>query len=182
MSKNNRLLLILAGLALGMLFLAYAFVPLYKMFCDALGIPVPSILVGEAGAPKPAIYDESKKSDRVITVRFMANTAVGVPVSFSAKDRRLQARVGEPVLTAYYAKNYSPRPLDGLAVHTMVPAGGSRSVNMDDYIELQQCFCFEEQHYPAGEDLILPLSFTISPDLPEQIHTITFGYTLFESQ
>jgi len=182
--KNLRLLIILVVAAFGMLGVAYGFVPLYRLFCATFGIPVPSVLVGEAGAPKEAIQaaiDTGTASDRVVTVRFMANTAVGVPVEFGPQDRRLRVRLGEPALTAYDANNYSPRDLTGLAVHTIIAVGGPDGVNIDRHIELQQCFCFEEQFYPAETDITLPLSFTISPELPDGIHTITFAYTLFES-
>jgi cytochrome c oxidase assembly protein Cox11 len=57
--------------------------------------------------------------------------------------------------------------------------GSNLETIVDEYVDLQQCFCFEEQIYPPNEEINLPLSFTITPDLPEGIHTITFGYTLY---
>ena len=177
MSKNTKLFVILLALAFGMLGLSYAFVPLYKVFCQAFGIPVPQILVGQAGEPKTFTSDPSA---RTITVRFMANNAIGVPVTLTPLDRKLKVKLGEPVLTAYRADNKANTPMDGVAVHTIVPLG-SRAENVEEFVDLQQCFCFEEQHYPANDSVNLPLSFTITPDLPDTVHTVTFAYTLFEA-
>ncbi len=160
-----------------MLSVAYAFVPLYRVFCQAFGIPVPTVRVGEAGEFKdfgPAT------SDRMVNVRFTANNAQGMPVVLRPTDRRLNVQLGAPVFTAYTAKNPLNNPVDGVAVHTIIGTGTSGGLDVQAHIELQQCFCFEKQRYPIGKSVNLPLAFTVSPDLPAGIHTITFGYTLFE--
>ena len=177
MKANTRLLLSLILLAIFMLGLSYAFVPLYKMFCEALGIPVPSIMVGEAAEPK-IIGDVS---NRIITVRFQANNAQGMPVVLAPEIRRVKIRLGEPYLTSYSANNKVDRTIDGVAVHTILALGGPARTDINDYIQLEQCFCFEEQTYPANQKINLPLQFTVTNDLPEGIHTITFAYTLFET-
>lgn len=175
--SNFRLFILLFAIACGMLGLAFGFVPLYRMFCDALGIPVPSIMVGQAGEAKNITH----VSDRTITVRFMANQAVGVPVKLHPITRKVKVRLGEDVLTAYRAQNMAPQPMDGVAVHTIFAMGGLPGTDINDYVELQQCFCFEQQYYPGNEEVTLPLSFAITPDLPAGIHTVTFAYTLFEA-
>ena len=180
-TRNLRLMITLIAVALGMLGVAYAFVPLYRLFCQTFGIPVPSVLVGEAGQPKNFASPPPGAAVRTITVRFMANQATGVPVLLAPQERRLEVPLGVPALTAYTAQNTAPTPMDGVAVHTLFAMGGPGGVNIEKYIDLQQCFCFEEQHYPGAATVNLPLSFTISPDLPEGIHTITFAYTLFDA-
>lgn len=172
-----RLLLVLCGVAVAMVGVAYSFVPLYRIFCSVMGIPVPSVLVGEAGTAKS--YDPSAVTDRTVLVRFIGNAASGVPVSLAPVVRTLRVRLGEPALTAYAAENTSSLAMDGVAVHTIFAMGGQGGFDINNYIELQQCFCFEEQHYPAHERVNLPLSFIVTPDLPEGVHTITFAYTLF---
>ena len=179
MSKNTRLLLILIAIAVGMLGVGYSFVPLYRAFCQVFGIPVPEVMVGRAGEAKD-IYIPEGTPDRFVTVRFMANEAQGMPVELKALDRKLKVKIGEPVLTAYEAYNAADRAIDGVAIHMLAGLGRS-SVLIDNYVDLQQCFCFEQQRYPAGQEINLPLSFTVTPDLPKGIHTITFSYTLFES-
>ncbi|MFZ2620794.1 MAG: cytochrome c oxidase assembly protein [Alphaproteobacteria bacterium] len=178
MHKNTQLLVLLFAIALAMLGVAYAFVPLYRIFCQHFGIPVPKVLVGQQG---PAALFEGT-SDRTITIRFVANNAQGMPVTLAPEISRLTVRLGEPTLTAFTATNTAPRAVDGVAVHTLLAMGGLETVSIDEYVDLQQCFCFEQQRYPAKQDVHLPLSFTISPQLPVGIHTITFGYTLFEEK
>ena len=178
MSKNNKTALLLTTIALTMLGVAYGFVPLYRWFCDALGIPVPSVMVGDAGAPKYI----GEVSDREVTIRFQANNAGGVPVTLAPSLRRATVNVGEPFLTAYTANNLADRAIDGIAVHTMLALGGPPRTDIQDYVVLEQCFCFEEQTYPANATVNLPLQFTLTNDLPEGIHTITFAYTLYETK
>lgn len=177
LTPNNRLALILIGIMLISCAVTAAAVPLYRLFCQQLGIPVPSILVGQHASIAPA----TPISDRTVTIRFVANSASGVPIRFNPVSYSIKAHLGEPVLTAYDANNTSPAPLDGVAVHMLYYMGGPHGVQINQYVELQQCFCFELQHYPGSSTVKLPLSFTISPDLPEGIHTITFSYTLFEA-
>lgn len=168
---------ILAILGVGMLALAFGFVPLYRTFCQIIGIPVPQL--GTEMTPQkssPLIGED----DRHITVRFIGNSAAGVPVEFGPRVKAIVAKVGEPVLTAYDATNLSPNNLKGQAVHTIVAMGDAVARDAVQYVELVQCFCFEEQLYPGNTDVTLPLSFTIRQDLPKGVHTLTFAYTLFE--
>jgi cytochrome c oxidase assembly protein subunit 11 len=157
-------------------------VPLYNLMCKQLGIARPTVPIGQTGlgqvsgrALTPA------EAARRITVRFTANTAQGVPIEFYPLSYTIQAKLGEPVLTAYAAKNLQSKGLDGVAVHMLYAMGGPDGINVADYVALEQCFCFAQQYYPGKEAINLPLSFTLSPDLPAGIHTITFSYTLFEA-
>lgn len=167
--------LILAGLGLAMLGLAYAFVPLYETFCKFVGIPLPT--VGTSMAPDASL-PASGEIGREITVRFLGNVAAGVPIEFAPRTRAIKTRIGQPTVTAYDAKNLSSEAIDGIAVHTIVAQGGFVRDVADD-VSLMQCFCFEEQTYPARKDITLPLSFTVKPTLPDNVHTVTFGYTLY---
>lgn len=181
MTKNTRLLLTLIAIGFAMLGLSYAFVPLYRTFCQLLGIPVPTIAVGQEGAPKNTAPPPGEDA-RTITVRFMGNQANQIPVNLSPVHKKIRMKIGEPVLTAYTATNTSHTAMDGVAVHTIIGLGSASADDMSPHIELQQCFCFEEQHYPAKQEVTLPLSFTIAPTLPQGVHTLTFGYTLFQQE
>ena len=162
-----------------MLGLSYAFVPFYKLFCQTFGIPLPSVAVNpQLAAPKPI----SHISDRTITIRFTGNSDATMPISLKPAVYSLKVRLGQPVLTAYYAANTTRQARDGVAVHMLYAMGGTEGVNVNTYVDLQQCFCFEEQHYPANQNVTLPLTFTVTPDLPPHIHTISFNYTLFPAE
>ena len=87
--------------------------------------------------------------------------------------------MGKPVMTAYDAKNESDESIRGQAIHTVVAMGKDTSDDGAGYVDLIQCFCFQEHTYPAHEEVTLPLSFTVRPDTPKGVHTLTFGYTLY---
>ena len=185
MNKNNhqkpdlkRHGLILAAVGIAMLGLAYAFVPLYETFCKFVGIPLPT--VGTSMTPSEARSIPNQQG-REITVRFMGNVAAGVPIEFAPRTTSIKTSIGKPTLTAYDAKNLSTAPIDGIAVHTIVAQGGYRR-DVAGHVTLMQCFCFEEQTYPAQTDITLPLSFTVEDTLPENVHTVTFGYTLYDME
>lgn len=178
-SHLKTLALCVVGLVWGIA-LTIAAVPLYRIFCQHFGIPVPGIVSGPGYESAPRPDAATVKADRTITIRYTANTAAGVPVTFNPLVYSQKVKLGEPVLTAYEARNTSGRAMDGVAVHMLFARGGAGGIDVASYVNLQQCFCFEQEHYPPHKDLRLPLSFTISPDLPEGVHTITFSYTLFE--
>ncbi len=178
-SNTRTLLLCLLGLVWG-IGLTIAAVPLYRVFCQHFGIPVPQIISGPSKVE--AVKDTSEANlNRTVTIRFTANTQGGLPATFHPRTYTMRVKVGQPVLTAYEARNTSNKAFDGVAVHMLYAMGGEAG-DVTPYIDLRQCFCFEEEHYPAQTDLTLPLAFTVSPNLPKGIHTITFAYTLFESQ
>lgn len=178
--RTKTLLLIAAAFSASVALTVFA-VPLYSLMCDALNINRPTLSVGASGEVAQGGPLSATQAARRITVRFTANTAEGVPVKFNPLAYSLQVPLGQPVLTAYAAHNLSPKPMDGVAVHMLNAMGGPDGIDINDYVSLQQCFCFESQHYPATQEINLPLSFTLSPNLPEGIHTITFSYTLFEA-
>lgn len=170
--------IILAILGVGMLAMAFAFVPLYRSFCQLIGIPVPEL--GTELSPQKSATTVDKS--RVVTVRFIGNSANGVPIEFGPRVTSIIAHVGEDVLTAYDAKNDTDQAIDGQAVHTIMALGKYGDIAANQYVDLVQCFCFQEQRYPANTEVTLPLSFTIRNDLPEGVHTMTFAYTLFETE
>lgn len=186
MSKNIRLLIFLCILAAAMLGLSYAFVPLYRIFCNVMGIPLPAIAVGKAAEMKQSMVDPLTgaplTSTRTVVVKFMANNSADMPVSLRPEIHKIRLQLGEYALTSYKANNPTAQSIAGVAVHTIIAEGGADVPDMKKFIDLQQCFCFEEQTYPARKQVNLPLSFAITPDLPADIHTITFAYTLFPAE
>ncbi|MFN7163127.1 MAG: cytochrome c oxidase assembly protein [Pseudomonadota bacterium] len=178
--QTRTLIWIGAAFAMSVALTVFA-VPLYNLMCEKLGITRPTIPLGQTGTTIAQRSLTPQEQARRITVRFTANTAQGVPIEFHPLSYTIQVPLGQPVLTAYQAKNLSPQALNGVAVHMLYAMGGESGVQVADYVALEQCFCFAQQHYPANAEVNLPLSFTLSPDLPQGIHTITFAYTLFEA-
>ena len=70
---------IMAGVAAGMLGLAFAAVPLYRLFCQATSY---------TGEPRRAAKAPDQVLDRVIRVRFDANVDSSLPWSFTSLGRR----------------------------------------------------------------------------------------------
>src|SRR5688500_13127768 len=104
--RNASLALSLGGIALGMVMLAYASVPLYRLFCQVTGF---------GGTTQVSAGPAGQVLDREVTVRFDANTAPGLPWSFQPEQRAVRVRVGEQRLAFYRATNHGSEPLVGTA-------------------------------------------------------------------
>jgi cytochrome c oxidase assembly protein subunit 11 len=47
------------------------------------------------------------------------------------------------------------------------------------YFNKTECFCFENQPLEAHASAELPMSFIVDPQLPDDVHTLTLSYTLY---
>lgn len=158
---------ICGGIVVGMVGLAYAAVPLYRMFCQ---------MTGFAGTTQKATAPSTTVLDRKVTVRFDANTAPGLPWSFEPVENRMELKIGENGLAIYRATNRSSEPVIGTATFNVTPeqAGG--------FFNKVQCFCFQEQRLEPGESVDMPVSFFVDPAIVDDadgrhVRTITLSYT-----
>lgn len=163
----------LSLLGVAMLGVTYASVPLYKMFCQLVGIPVPGIASQTFDGPQVA-------DGRVVEVRFMAASDPQMAVQLNRLTPSVKVKVGEPTLVAYEATNPTDKAITGIAIHTVTMYGDVESPDAAQYINLLKCFCFDEFTYPANQTVQLPVSFTVKSDLPEGANTIVFTYTLYD--
>lgn len=169
MTSNRTLALNLAALSAGMLMLAYASVPLYDLFCRVTGYGGTTQVGAQASVPV---------IDRIITVRFNANTDPGLPWEFRPGEREVNVRVGAQGLTHYVARNLTNSPVAGHATYNVVPHKAG------PYFVKVECFCFEEQTLPPGKRVDMPVSFYIDPSIMDDpqmkdVKTITLSYTFF---
>lgn len=171
MNKNTKLAASLFSIVLGMLLLAYASVPLYRLFCS---------VTGYGGTTKEAITtpDKRKISKRIIRVEFNADTDPTLDWNFAPSVRGLNVHVGEQTLTSFTAHNRSDHDITGRAVYNVTP------FKVGKYFSKIECFCFREQRLNAGQKVDMPVSFFIDPailDDPEMndIETITLSYSFF---
>jgi cytochrome c oxidase assembly protein subunit 11 len=153
----------------GMIGLSYAAVPLYQMFCQVTGF---------GGTPMLASQAPDTVLDRVIHIRFDANTSAGVPWAFAPKQREVKLRLGETMQIEYLAKNLSNRAAAGTATFNVTPASAGA------YFNKMQCFCFTDTTLQPGEAMEMPVVFFVDPEIvndPEasKITTITLSYTFF---
>ncbi|WP_333835999.1 cytochrome c oxidase assembly protein [Novosphingobium sp.] len=171
---NRRLGLIMAVVALGMLGLGYAAVPLYRMFCQATGF---------AGTTQRATAQQAaavKAAARMITIRFDANVAPGLPWTFRPVQVTQDGRIGERKIAFFTARNNSDKPITGRAVFNVTPE------QTGAYFHKIQCFCFNEQTLKPGEEVRMPVIYYVDPDLLKDPNTrnipeITLSYTFLKA-
>ena len=161
--------LILGGVVCSMVGLAFAAVPLYRLFCQVTGF---------GGTTQVADAAPAEIGERLVTIRFNADTARDLPWYFKPEQREMTVRVGEMAMAVYNAVNQSDRALIGSSTFNVTP------VKAGAYFNKIECFCFEEQTLAPGERADFPVSFFVDPDIVEDrrlddVTTITLSYTFF---
>jgi len=160
-----------------MIGVAYASVPLYKVFCQATG------LGGEVkrGHDAAQVVHMRKVEDTILEIRFNADTHSSMMWNFKPQQPVVTVRPGETALAFYKAKNPLSVPVIGISTYNVVP------FEVAPYFNKIQCFCFEEQRLNPGEEVDLPVFFYIDPEFCEDplldgVTTITLSYTFFEAK
>ncbi|WP_413113161.1 cytochrome c oxidase assembly protein [Thaumasiovibrio sp. DFM-14] len=167
MASTRRTTAKLVVAALAMFGFAFALVPLYDVFCDITGI-------NGKTASTPSAHSERRDSSRTVTIEFVAYTKDGLPWRFGPEVKEMQVHPGDTHEMAYLATNLGAQDVVGQAVPSVTPGIAAK------YLNKIECFCFNRQPLASGEEAALPLIFYIDPALPEDIHTLTLAYTLFE--
>ena len=167
--KNLRVAAAAAGVAVAMVGLAYASVPLYSMFCEVTGF---------GGTTQRADVAPETATDKFITIRFDANTAGSLGWNFHPVQTVMKVRIGEQNMAHYSATNTTDKVLTGSAIFNVTPSEAGA------YFNKIQCFCFTEQTLKPGESADLPVDFFVDPailDDPDSksISEITLSYTFF---
>lgn len=166
-TRHRRVAAWCAGMAVVMLGLAYAAVPLYSLFCQVTGF---------AGTTQKAEKPSERVLDRVVTIRFDANVAPGLGWSFQPVQRTMDVKIGENALAFYRAENTSDRPITGTATFNVTPEiAGS-------YFNKLACFCFQEQRLEPGQSMEMPVSYFVDPAIVDDksaghLSQITLSYT-----
>lgn len=169
MHSNRTIALQLTAIAVGMLMLAYASVPLYRLFCQVTGF---------GGTSQKALAPSTRVVDRTITVTFDANTDPKLPWKFEPLEKSVKVKLGENRLVAFRATNESSVATKATATYNVTPFATGRFFNKI------QCFCFKEQTLAPGQTVNMPVSFFIDPEMlndPEarDVTNITLSYTFF---
>lgn len=150
--------------------LAFASVPLYRLFCQVTGF------AGTTQQSKKAA--DHVVTSRTITVRFNADTQPDLPWKFLPDQREVTLHPGEQKLVSYTAQNLTNEATHGHATYNVVPySAGAHFVKIE-------CFCFKEQTLEPNQTVHMPVLFYIDPDIMEDadakdVHTITLSYTFF---
>lgn len=168
--KRNSAMLALM-LALGMLALGFAAVPLYRIFCQVTGFNG-TTQRADASASVPVA------SGRTMSVRFDSNVSSSLPWEFYPERATDTVTVGARDMAIFIARNLSDRPVKGTATFNVTPTQAGA------YFTKIQCFCFTEQTLQPGEEVRMPVLFYIHPkilDDPDNKDTqeITLSYTFY---
>ncbi len=155
----------------GMFAFGFLLVPLYDIFCEVTGINGKTSGDRYTGVTAGQV-DES----RTVRLQFMATTNDGMPWEFQPAEFEIEVHPGEVRETVYRARNLAAQDMVGQAVPSVSPGLAAK------YLHKVECFCFQQQPLAAGADAELPLRFMIDPDLPDDVHTLTLSYTLFNAE
>jgi cytochrome c oxidase assembly protein subunit 11 len=171
MLENKKVLLTILTLIASMVIFAFASVPLYSLFCKVTNF---------GGLPNIVNATASRIGTRVIKVSFDANVDKGIPWSFRPEQKDIKIRPGENALIFYSATNNSDKPVIGTAIYNITPLKAAK------YFNKIQCFCFEEQLLKPGQQMMMPVSFFIDPDIENdknllEVKDITLSYTFYKS-
>ena len=138
----------MAGIVAAMLGLAFASVPLYRMFCEATGLGGTTRRAAAAPGAAPG----------QVAVRFDANVSNGLPWKFEPVKRVVDVAPGARTQILYRAENLSDRSVTGQAVFNVSPDQAGR------YFNKIACFCFTEQTLQPGQTVDMPVTFFESAD------------------
>ncbi|WP_425487054.1 cytochrome c oxidase assembly protein [Microvirga makkahensis] len=170
--RMHRTAFVCLGVAVGMIGLAYASVPLYDLFCRVTGFD---------GTPIVRDSNASEVLERSISVRFDSNVAPGLSWSFSPEKPEVTVKLGETTTVYYKVTNTGDKPATGIATYNVQPdlAG--------TYFSKLECFCFTEQTLQPGETLESAVVFYVDPRLAQDsdvkdLSSITLSYTYFPSK
>lgn len=168
---NTRTGLMAAAIALSMVGVGFAAVPIYRIFCQVTGFGGTTMRVSEAQA---ATVEAVSKT---IVVRFDANQR-GLPWEFKPERPTDTVSIGARDMSIFIAKNLSNAPMVGTATFNVTPAQAGK------YFNKIQCFCFTEQRLEAGQEIRMPVLYYVDPKImtdPEtkDIEEITLSYTFY---
>ena len=165
---KTRVMLICAAVAIAMVGAAYAFVPLYRAFCQATGF---------AGTVSRAEAAPTTVLARRLIVRFDTNVR-GLPWTFTPEQREQSLQIGKSGLAFFTVTNNGDQPLTGRAAYNVSPdlAGA--------YFHKIKCFCFDDQTIPAHTTERFPVVYFVDPKFAGDPDTkgytdVTLSYTFY---
>lgn len=172
--KNRRLGLLVFVVVIAMTGLAFASVPLYRLFCQVTGIGGPAQF-------KVAAQGSTTELARMVDIRFNTDVDTRLPWQFRPLDKGLTLHIGQEGMTAFEATNQGQKPIIGTAIYNVLPEKAGK------YFHKTQCFCFGEQQLNAGQTVQMPVIFYVDPTFADDpnmqdVRTITLSYTFYRTE
>ena len=167
-NRNTRTALLMALIVAAMVGVAFASVPLYRIFCEFTGFD---------GTPQRADRAPGAVAGQV-GVRFDANVHPGLPWRFEPEQTTVRVKPGAQTQIFYRAQNLSAKTITGQAVFNVSPD------QVGKYFKKIQCFCFNEQTLQPGQKVDMPVIFFVDPAIKQDpdtkdVHEITLSYTFY---
>ena len=168
--KNGRTAALAFLFVAAMVGLAFASVPLYRMFCQATGFAGTTQRAAADTVPGPV--------GRMISIRFDANHSPSLPWYFEPVDTHRRVAIGARNIALFTARNLSDRTVTGTATFNVTPSQAGQ------YFTKIQCFCFTEQRLTPGQEVQMPVVFFVDPKILDDpdardIDEITLSYTFY---
>lgn len=171
-AANTRVGFMAAAMAVSMVGVGFAAVPLYKIFCQVTGFGGTTMKVDEAQAATVVA------TNKPIVIRFDANHRSDLPWEFKPERPTDTVSIGAKDMSIFIAKNLSDAAVTGTATFNVTPQQAGK------YFSKIQCFCFTEQTLKPGEQVRMPVLYYVDPKImsdPEtkDIEEITLSYTFY---
>jgi cytochrome c oxidase assembly protein subunit 11 len=165
--QNRTMLRKLLVISLIMLGFGFALVPFYKKICEVTGI-------NQARTAQILPPNTQVNLARDVKMEFLATSNQNMPLEFIAMQPGIKLHPGELITVNYRVTNLTDRTLLAQAVPSFSPAIAGK------YVSKQACFCFSKQSFAPREVRVMPVTFVVSNDLPEDMNTISLSYTFFD--
>lgn len=175
--RNKSVLLYMSGIAVLVVGLSYAAVPLYTIFCQATSYGGQTVV----GHDADKVAEMKRVAHRKLRVQFNADTVSSLTWNFKPQQAEILVSPGETALAFYTATNPTDRAITGIATYNVLPFEAGQ------YFNKIQCFCFEEQRLNPHEQVDMPVFFYIDPDFAndpkmEEVNSLILSYTFFEAK
>ena len=168
--KANKLVVQLTVIAVVMFGFGYALVPLYDAFCRVTGFGGKTDIIEESLAQQAAV------SDRDVAVTFTSHSHTSLPWEFKPVTKALDVKIGQIQEAVFYVKNYSNRPITGMATFNVTPPRAGF------HFKKTECFCFSQQVLQPGEEKEMLVRFMLDSAMPDDVHELTLSYTFFDNE
>lgn len=167
--QGSNIVVKLVVIAIIMFGFGYALVPLYEAFCRVTGFGGKTDIVAESAAQKAIA------GNREIEVTFTSHSHTSLPWEFKPITKKLNLKLGELQDAKFYVKNYSNRPITGMATFNVTPPRAGFHFKKTD------CFCFTKQVLEPGEEQEMAVRFMLDSEMPDDVHELTLSYTFFDN-
>ena len=149
--------------------MAFAAVPLYRVFCQATGF---------YGTGRRAIV----RADHRVQPAWSPSPSTPMCAAWPGGSSPVQAsqtmHLGENKLAFFRVTNTGDKPVTGRAIYNVTPAAAG------PYFSKLECFCFKNQTLAPGETVEFPVVYFVDPRYGTNADTrgtpeITLSYTFF---